>query len=203
MLFHMHQEWGRKFADVLRTSDPVFSNDRTPLRPLRVGYVSPDFRNHATARFFEPLLAAHRSGPVVAYCYATGGVDDQTTERLRRLAFAWRDISRLSDVLAATQIREDQIDILVDLSGHMNPSRYFCLLSSQLRCRSRISVIQIRRVWVPSTTGLPMMSQTRLGSQTHFTQSGYGACPDAPGAIDRRNSGRSEAMTCLHCERGL
>ncbi|MBR9971367.1 tetratricopeptide repeat protein [Magnetospirillum sulfuroxidans] len=87
-------------------------------RLLRVGYVSPDFKDHIMARFIEPILAHHDPRRVHTYCYHTGVGSDAVTDRLRSLAREWRHIAHLSPEQAARLIREDEIDILIDLAGH-------------------------------------------------------------------------------------
>ena len=62
---------------------PPIPLDRTPGRRLRLGYVSPDFRQHAAALFAEPLLAAHDRTQVELFCYAEVAVEDATTARFR------------------------------------------------------------------------------------------------------------------------
>jgi predicted O-linked N-acetylglucosamine transferase (SPINDLY family) len=85
---------------------------------LRIGYVSADFREHPVAWFLEPILAAHDHERFEIVCYAAAAHRDVVTERLQRCADRWRSIAEVSDDRAANLIREDGIDILVDLSGH-------------------------------------------------------------------------------------
>jgi predicted O-linked N-acetylglucosamine transferase (SPINDLY family) len=97
---------------------------RTPHeRPLRVGYVSPDLRQHALTRYFEPVLAHHDPEVVEAICYAEVARPDPCTLRLQKLAHGWRSTCRLTDAQIAQQIRDDRIDILVDLAGHTGNHR--------------------------------------------------------------------------------
>jgi protein O-GlcNAc transferase len=117
-------------------------------RVLRIGYVSADFRAHSVAHFLQALLAAHDRGAVEILCYSNTGEVDATTTRLCRLADGWRDIARLDDGAAATQIRDDAVDILVDLSGHTDGERLgvFALKPAPVQC-----------TWLGywATTGLP------------------------------------------------
>ena len=102
---------------------PAFDLDRSPERRLRVGYVSPDFRQHAVALFAEPLLAAHDHSAVELHCYAEVPAPDAVTERFRALADHWHSTVGLSDEELAEQIRRDRIDVLVDLAGHTAGNR--------------------------------------------------------------------------------
>lgn len=92
-------------------------------RRLRIGYVSSDLRRHAVSYFFEPLLAAHDRNHFEIFCYASVANVDATTERLRDLAEHWRYVFGKSDAALAQLIHEDDIDILVDLSGHTAQNR--------------------------------------------------------------------------------
>lgn len=91
--------------------------------PLRIGYVSPDFRKHAVAWFIEPLLANHDKTGFEIFCYASVAEPDSVTARLKNLVPHWRDIAGVGDDEAAALIRADRIDILVDLAGHTAGSR--------------------------------------------------------------------------------
>jgi predicted O-linked N-acetylglucosamine transferase (SPINDLY family) len=90
---------------------------------LRIGYVSPDFRSHALVRYFEPVLIHHNSQQVETFCYAEVPVPDDTTRRLQTRADHWIWTCKLSDAQLAQRIREDRIDILVDLAGHTAGNR--------------------------------------------------------------------------------
>ena len=89
-------------------------------KPLRVGYVSGDFRTCSPAFIFAGVVL-HHSPTVEAYFYSSAGTspDDGLTRRFLAAAGPrWRDISMLSDAEAEELIRKDKIDILVDLDGH-------------------------------------------------------------------------------------
>jgi predicted O-linked N-acetylglucosamine transferase (SPINDLY family) len=128
-VFEEHRRWGqaaecrvRQFA-LSPASLTSHSALRTPHCPLRIGYVSADFRIHPLARYFEPILAHHDPSQVEAYCYAEVAVPDAVTRRLQNLAKGWRWTNGRSDEQVCEQIRNDQIDILVDLAGHTAGNR--------------------------------------------------------------------------------
>ncbi len=104
-------------------SSPGHINDPSPSRRLRIGYVSPDFRRHAAAFFIEPLLASHDRGAVEVFCYAQVPNPDAVTAKLQSLADHWRSTVGLDDAAMAQLIRDDGIDVLVDLGGHTASSR--------------------------------------------------------------------------------
>lgn len=99
------------------------TNDRAPQRRLRVGYVSGDFRLHAAAMFLVPLLRSHDRTQVEVVCYSNVSRSDGLTREMRALADRWCDIAAFSDDAAAQRIREDGIDVLVDLGMHTERSR--------------------------------------------------------------------------------
>lgn len=141
-----HRCWGRLYAypQSMRRSP---QREPDPDRVLRIGYVSPDFREHSVARFLAPLLRAHDRSRVVVYSYADIAQADGVTERLKGLSDHWREIRGWSDEELARRIDEDAIDILIDLAGHTAGSR--------LRAFSlRPAPIQGTYLGYPNTTGL-------------------------------------------------
>ena len=118
-----HRRWAARHADPLTNRAAAHHNDRTPRRPLTVGYVSADFREHSIARFISPILANHDRSRFRVICYDNWPAPDATTVQLQSLADAWRKIDALDDAGAAALIRADRVDILVDLSGHTAGNR--------------------------------------------------------------------------------
>jgi len=118
-----HRLWNLRHAEPLNKFIPTHPNDRSPERRLRLGYLSPDFRNHPVGRFLLPLLAHHDKSRFEVLAYAQVPVPDEMTQRLRSYADGWRNLVGLSDAQAAELIRQDQIDILVDLSMHTASNR--------------------------------------------------------------------------------
>ncbi len=113
-IFAEHRRYGERFA---RRYLPPLPDPAWPRR-LRIGYLSPDFRNHVVMRFMEPVLAHHARERFEIFCFYTHPEKDAITEKLRGLAEHWRDCEDLSPEQLADRIRADRIDILVDLAGH-------------------------------------------------------------------------------------
>ena len=142
--------WQRLHADPLKPLIRPHENDRDPRRRLRIGYVSPDFRNHAVSFFLAPLIDAHDRGGFEIHCYASVRRADEMTERLRSAADVWHDCLALSDAALAEQIRADRIDILVDLTMHMSDSRLLVFARKP-------TPVQVTYLAYCGTTGLEAM----------------------------------------------
>lgn len=124
-----------------------FPNDKDPDRPLRVGYLSGDFRGHSVSLFTEFLFERHRQDRVIAYAYSSTAETDAITTRIKAAAQAWRDMRGLTDAAVARAIIEDRIDILVDLAGHTGYQRIGVLAG-------RAAPIQMTWLGYINTTGL-------------------------------------------------
>ncbi len=111
------------------------SNPPDPDRRLRIGYISPDFREHVDSFFMVPLLANHDRGNYEIFCYSDVRRPDALTARHRELAGEWRAIEALSDTQVAELVREDRIDILVDLKLHTDANRLLVFAASPRRYR--------------------------------------------------------------------
>ncbi len=140
------RRWNARHAEPLRAAANLPSRDRSPDRVLRIGYVSPDLRRHPVANFLLPLLEAHDRRRVHVTCYATGTKADDVTARLRAASDAWVLLAG-PDPVAAERIRDDRIDLLVDLSGHTGGHRLrlFAL---------RPAPVQVTALGHPGTTGV-------------------------------------------------
>ena len=122
-VFREHMEWGRRHADPLRPARSRSPESRLANRPLRIGYMSPNFFDHPVSYFFEPVLMHHDPGRVAVFCYSDVQNPDSFTERLRGYGCTWREISGASDAAVGELVRRDEIDILVDLTGHTDGHR--------------------------------------------------------------------------------
>lgn len=142
-----HLRWAQAHAAPLKSFLRPHTNDPNPDRRLRVGYVSPDFCEHPVGRFLLPLLGAHDHENVEVFCYSDVRHPDPTTDQLRAHADVWRDTAGVSDGHLAGTIREDRIDLLVDLTMHMAHNRL------PLFAR-KPAPVQVTYLAYASTTGL-------------------------------------------------
>lgn len=153
-LWREHERWGTRFghppggpaADADPT--PAAESDRDPERRLRIGYLSPDFRRHSVACYLEPLFAAHDRAQVEVFAYSAVPNPDAVTGRFEALADHWRDVTTLDDAALAAAVRQDRIDILVDLAGHTAFNRVSAF-------GLRPAPIQVTWLGYPGTTGHP------------------------------------------------
>ncbi|MFC2767827.1 MAG: hypothetical protein ACFN4G_03070 [Mitsuokella sp.] len=122
---------------------------KLPGKKLKIGYISPDFRQHAVASFVSPLLKGFDGDHFSVYCYALGR-QDAVTKRLRTGPVCWRDLRGRSPRTAARLIAEDHIDILVDLSGHSQGSALPILAH-------RPAPVQVSGIGYTNTTGLSVI----------------------------------------------
>jgi predicted O-linked N-acetylglucosamine transferase (SPINDLY family) len=150
-IFSEHRSWGRRHADPLTALAAPHTNDRTPLRRLRIGYVSPNFMAHAVNFFVEPILTAHDRAGFEVFCYSDAPDADETTDRLRGTADHWRDILRQPDETVAEIVRADRIDILVDLTGHISGGARMLLFAR------KPAPIQVTYIGYQNTTGMLAM----------------------------------------------
>jgi protein O-GlcNAc transferase len=117
------QCWNQRFGEPLRSSVPLHLNERNPERRLRVGYVSADFRDHVVGRNLVPLFRNHDRENLEIVCYSGVLRPDGVTAEIRRHADLWRHTPGVTDEALAAAIRQDGVDILVDLAQHMAGNR--------------------------------------------------------------------------------
>jgi predicted O-linked N-acetylglucosamine transferase (SPINDLY family) len=122
--FAAYQMFNQHFGEPHRKSWRPHTNVRTTERRLRVGYVAPVFRNHACRQFLEPLLANHNHERVELFAYSEQyELEDEVTDRYRTYVDHWMDTRDLSDEELAARIRDDGIDVLVDIAGQTRGHR--------------------------------------------------------------------------------
>lgn len=119
--FGISRQWQHRFAP-----DPAPDRPRTdpaPDKRLRVGLLSGGFRNHPVGVMITPALENTPPEEIEYVVYATKPQSDNITNRIRRVASLWRDVAHVSQRRLAEVIREDGIDILIDMSGHSEGNR--------------------------------------------------------------------------------
>jgi protein O-GlcNAc transferase len=149
-VFAVHRAWGERHADPRWERSRPHLNDRSPGRRLRIGYVSGHFADHAVNFFSEPILASHDHVNFEIFCYSNVSEEDDTTRRLRGYADAWHDISNIDDRQASELVRRDQIDILVDLAGHIGDNRLLVFAHKP-------APVQVTYIGYQNTTGMQAM----------------------------------------------
>lgn len=118
--------WDARFA---LPALPSPTNRRDPAKPLRVGLISSGFRIHPVGQMIATALE-HSRPDIHYYAYSTNDHDDHVTHKIREATRVWRPIRHLGQEAVAQLIRDDAIDVLIDLSGHGDGS---CLQAISMR----------------------------------------------------------------------
>jgi len=116
-----HRTWGDRHAPT--ASGPATPALHTGSSTLRIGFVGCDFKDHSNAWMFGPLFEPTGDPSVESVIYADVPDPDAVTERFRAGPARWRDVRGRDNDALATQVREDEIDVLVDLIGHTTRNR--------------------------------------------------------------------------------
>lgn len=146
-VFAEHRDYAARFEAPLKIHRQPHSNLRDPNRRLKLGYVSGDLREHVVAYFIEPILACHDKRAFEVFAYYSYITHDAATQRIAGRVDHWCDAYSLSDDALAQRIRDDGIDILVDLSGHTVYNRL-------LTFARKPAPVQATWVGYPGSTGL-------------------------------------------------
>ena len=141
-----HREFARRFEQPLPRPS-AFANSRDAHRRLRVGYVSPDLRNHVVGHYLQPILENHDRAGFEVHGYFAGAAGDDVTRRIATLVDHWHEVHSLSDDAFAAMVRGDGIDILVDLCGHGPGNRI-------LAFARKPAPVQVSYLDYSATTGL-------------------------------------------------
>jgi len=149
-LFTAHRVWAERVSAPPSPLAVPYPNPPDPGRRLRIGYVSPDFRTHSVSFFIEPIIRSHDRDGFEIFCYSVANPPDKKTEEFQRLADGWREINGIPELDIVEMIRRDQIDILVDLSGHTDSNRILIFTHKP-------TPIQVTYLGYPNTTGLLTM----------------------------------------------
>jgi predicted O-linked N-acetylglucosamine transferase (SPINDLY family) len=161
-----HRRFAERWEAPLRAARQPHANSRDPNRRLKVGFVSPDLYHHAVTRFLEPVLALLKeSAHLTLVVYYTNSVNDEQTALLRSHVAVWRDVAALDDDLLERRIRDDGIDILVDLSGHSARNRLALFARKP-------APVQASWIGYAGTTGLEAMD-FYLSDQFHLPEGRY------------------------------
>lgn len=131
----------------------VFTHQpRTSSRKLRIGFLSPDLRQHPVGTFLAPLLLAIDKQETSLHCYAEMHDQqmDAVSARIQSLSDTWTSTIGLSAEEAATSIHQNRIDILIDLAGHSANNRLDIMALKP-------APVQVSWLGYVNTTGLPVI----------------------------------------------
>jgi len=149
-IFEEHTKFSDYFEAPQSSKHRLHATELVSRQRLRIGYVSGDFLAHSVSFFIEPVLENHNRNQVEITCYFNRNREDNVTQTLKEKSDRWRCIAGLSDASVAQQIIDDEINILVDLSGHTALNRL------PLFAR-KPAPVQISWLGYPNTTGLCSM----------------------------------------------
>jgi predicted O-linked N-acetylglucosamine transferase (SPINDLY family) len=157
-------------------------------RPLRVAFMSPDFREHSVAYYAEPLIESLDRAAFEVWLYHTHGTKDAVTARFRGLAQGWCDAQSMSDEALAGRVALDRIDVLIDLAGLTGGARPGVLARKP-------APVQVTYLGYPNTLGLSTVDARFIDGVTD---------PPTPGdEYERRAVERLVRLDpCFLCYRG-
>jgi predicted O-linked N-acetylglucosamine transferase (SPINDLY family) len=190
-----HLAWAERHVAPLERVRRPHENSTDPDRRLRIGYVSPDFREHPVARFMLPLLQQHDRQQVEVFAYSDVASPDPVTGLVRRHVDHWRDVATLGDAQLAEAVRADGIDVLVDLAAHSGHNR-------MLTFARKPAPVQVTYLAYCSTTGVDAIDYRITdrfldppGEEGHYTETSmhlphcywcYSAPPLGRASMDHR-----------------
>jgi len=146
--FIVAKKWCESTAKRTESAGAFLFDDRKQInKKIIIGYLSNDFRDHATSHLMLSMFGLHDRGRFKVYCYSFGKDDkSRFREKIKRESDRFVDLRSFSDIKAAQQIFKDRVDILVDLNGHTKGGRLG--ISS-----FRPAPIQVVYLGFPGTTG--------------------------------------------------
>jgi len=157
-IFEAHRAWGARCAGLTAVWTADGSADCG--RVLRIGFLAPDFRDETIACGLQPVLTWHDRAAIALFCYSDFDAEDVVSWRLRGREVTWANIASLSDDQLVARIREDRIDILVDLGGHRSGGRRMPVFAR------KPAPIQASWLGYSATTGLTAIDYRITGRRT-------------------------------------
>ena len=146
-IFELHRQWAQHNAQRFYPEDGLWLNERDSLH-CKVGFVSPDFRNHSVTRFMTALLRNYREMEgVELICYSDVKRQDRFTGDLEKMGGEWVYSYCMTDEELYHRIQNDKVDVLIDLAGHTGNHRLLVFARKAAR-------VQVSWLGYPNTTGL-------------------------------------------------
>jgi predicted O-linked N-acetylglucosamine transferase (SPINDLY family) len=153
----LHREYAMSHSQIgcgKLTREQSPPHRRTP-RPLRVGYMSPDFRDHPVGRLMVALFEHHDHQQIEPVALSTwlqldGEAESDVTKRIRDASSAFIELGERDDEGAAQLIRSIDLDVVVDLCGHTLGARPGIFAHG-------CAPLQMQYLGYPGTTGASFM----------------------------------------------
>lgn len=171
-LLALHRAFGDRVEAPFRGKVAPYPHARTYHRPLRVGFVSADLRQHPAVHFVLPLWTALDRTAIHLFAYANlaPSQHDALTQQLRAQCHTWHDVHDLDDDALAERIRHDEIDVLIEMSGHAAGNRLPVFARKP-------APVQVAWLGYPHTTGLQHIDWRLTdayadprGAESHYTE---------------------------------
>jgi predicted O-linked N-acetylglucosamine transferase (SPINDLY family) len=149
-VFQHHVAWAAKYETAIAVPVQFDNRSRDPQRKLKVGYVSADLCAHPVGFLLCNVLHMHNKEHFEFHCFSAGVKKDGITTDIAAAVNAWSDVVFETPQELAIRIREAQVDVLIDLSGHTGNHR---LLGFALR------PAPVQATWIGyfNTTGMSSM----------------------------------------------
>ena len=148
-VFQAHRQWAQQHLVSVQRRES-FPNTTDPEKRIRIGYLSPDFREHSVAYYMSPILEYYNRGEFEVFLYSSVSIPDERTTWFQQKADHYRNIALAPDEDVARLIEKDGIDILVDLAGHTSGNRLAVF-------GRKPAPVQVAYLGYPNTTGLVEM----------------------------------------------
>ncbi|MCR4299986.1 MAG: tetratricopeptide repeat protein [Sulfuricaulis sp.] len=145
-----HRLWGEAIEREAGNERYTAWSCRNETEPLRIGYLSPDFRRHSVGYFIQHVISRHDRDRFEVHCYANQRASDEITERIRDSVTSYAEVRDLTDKQLAQRLHDNGIHVLVDLAGHTGETRLDVLAL-------RPAPVQITWLGYPNTTGLSVV----------------------------------------------
>ena len=122
-IYSYYEKFNKQYCTQFKKKWKPFNKRKIRGKKLKIGSVSPDFKNHSMKGFLEPIMSNHNHDDFEIYAFAELKFEDTASEYYKSLVDHWIPTKNLSDNDLVAKIREIQIDILVDLAGHTDGNR--------------------------------------------------------------------------------
>jgi protein O-GlcNAc transferase len=142
-----HRFWAETLQPIPSAPGRKALHPENRTKKIKIGYWSPDLRNHSVRYFFRPLQINHDRAKFEIIVYHDSPFSDGQTELIKRASDQFHSVFSLTDTELASLIESHHLDILVELAGHTSNNRVNLL-------QKRLARLQMSALGYPPTTGL-------------------------------------------------